>query len=321
MDDSNVTTPNCPVGISSQGKWSHIGSSVEYDFGWCKKLFGGPYDNQILSHIIDVSKSKGVFERTINMRPGLGDKSKDFKKIHCIHLKTAAVSLMRPEFPFFYYNAKTRLFELGTVTDKKTQFVVLPEKIRRMRVVFLNVYVDILKSHSIPTDVTITSKSELAAYLKTNQLDWDSGFTVDHLCHNTLCYNWNHHRFTPLALNKARNGCPGPMGGCLHSTTTDKYMECKIPGFHCTLCDTRDFTDAQVQGVVDAADKMKWSTWKVKKLGKNHHQKLNDMLSKLNTPIADLSGTPMVDLPAAPLLRVMSGEYQASKKRKNNKIN
>lgn len=37
----------------------------------------------------------------------------------------------------------------------------------------------------------------------------DPNWTVSHLCHNTLCYNPDHHVLEPLDLNKARNGCPG----------------------------------------------------------------------------------------------------------------
>ena len=48
-------------------------------------------------------------------------------------------------------------------------------------------------------------------------------FTVSHLCHNNRCYNWNHHELEPLAINKARNGCPGG-NHCHHR------RRCIIPG-------------------------------------------------------------------------------------------
>lgn len=41
--------------------------------------------------------------------------------------------------------------------------------------------------------------------------------TASHLCHNPLCHNPCHLVFEPLSLNKARAGCPGPNGGCLHN--------------------------------------------------------------------------------------------------------
>jgi hypothetical protein len=42
--------------------------------------------------------------------------------------------------------------------------------------------------------------------------------TVSHLCHNTNCYNWNHHTLESLDINKARNGCPGG-SRCFHTPT------------------------------------------------------------------------------------------------------
>lgn len=48
-------------------------------------------------------------------------------------------------------------------------------------------------------------------------------WTISHLCHNTSCYNWNHHRLEPLPLNQGRNGCPGG----LHCHNLDT---CMIPG-------------------------------------------------------------------------------------------
>lgn len=49
------------------------------------------------------------------------------------------------------------------------------------------------------------------------------GFTVSHLCHNNWCYNWDHHVLELLAVNKARNGCPGGPH-CHHK------VKCLIPG-------------------------------------------------------------------------------------------
>jgi len=37
-----------------------------------------------------------------------------------------------------------------------------------------------------------------------NEKEW----TVSHLCHDNQCMNWAHHVLEPLAVNKARNGCP-----------------------------------------------------------------------------------------------------------------
>jgi len=45
--------------------------------------------------------------------------------------------------------------------------------------------------------------------------DRKDGYFVSHLCHNTQCYNWNHHVFETLPINKSRNGCPG-LGRCCH---------------------------------------------------------------------------------------------------------
>lgn len=50
--------------------------------------------------------------------------------------------------------------------------------------------------------------------------DW----TLSHLCHNTNCYNPDHHILEPLAWNKARNGCPGGPH-CHHF-----HKLCIIPG-------------------------------------------------------------------------------------------
>lgn len=52
---------------------------------------------------------------------------------------------------------------------------------------------------------------------------YDTHMTVSHLCHNNLCYNWNHHVLEPLAVNKGRNGCPGGPS-CRHK------IKCIIPG-------------------------------------------------------------------------------------------
>lgn len=48
-------------------------------------------------------------------------------------------------------------------------------------------------------------------------------YTVSHLCHNTKCYNWNHHVWELLDVNKGRNGCPGG-AYCFHIT------KCLRPG-------------------------------------------------------------------------------------------
>jgi len=37
----------------------------------------------------------------------------------------------------------------------------------------------------------------------------DPEYGVSHLCHNTECYNWDHHTLELLPVNKGRNGCPG----------------------------------------------------------------------------------------------------------------
>lgn len=47
--------------------------------------------------------------------------------------------------------------------------------------------------------------------------------TVSHLCHNSWCYNWNHHILESLAVNKSRNGCPAG-NSCRHK------VKCIIPG-------------------------------------------------------------------------------------------
>jgi hypothetical protein len=52
---------------------------------------------------------------------------------------------------------------------------------------------------------------------------YDQKMTVSHLCHRNWCYNWNHHVFEPLSVNKARNGCPAG-SSCRHS------VKCLIPG-------------------------------------------------------------------------------------------
>ena len=44
---------------------------------------------------------------------------------------------------------------------------------------------------------------------------WDA--TVSHLCHNEQCMNIHHMVYESLAVNKGRNGCPGPDGGCEHN--------------------------------------------------------------------------------------------------------
>lgn len=52
---------------------------------------------------------------------------------------------------------------------------------------------------------------------------YDKAMTVSHLCHNNWCYNWDHCILEPLAVNKARNGCPAG-SSCRHKT------KCLIPG-------------------------------------------------------------------------------------------
>jgi len=49
-------------------------------------------------------------------------------------------------------------------------------------------------------------------------------FTISHLCHNPQCYNYHHHAFEPLAVNKGRNGCAGGKG-CAH-----KKYKCLMQG-------------------------------------------------------------------------------------------
>lgn len=51
----------------------------------------------------------------------------------------------------------------------------------------------------------------------------DPDMTVSHLCHHNWCMNWEHHVLEPLAVNKARNGCPGGPH-CHHR------VRCLIPG-------------------------------------------------------------------------------------------
>lgn len=51
----------------------------------------------------------------------------------------------------------------------------------------------------------------------------NESWTVSHLCHNNWCMNWEHHVLEPLAVNKARNGCPGGPS-CRHRT------KCLVPG-------------------------------------------------------------------------------------------
>jgi len=51
-----------------------------------------------------------------------------------------------------------------------------------------------------------------------------AGYTVSHLCHNDRCYNWRHHVFEPLPVNKGRNGCPGGLH-CHH-----RRFVCRRPG-------------------------------------------------------------------------------------------
>ena len=51
----------------------------------------------------------------------------------------------------------------------------------------------------------------------------NENYTVSHLCHNTNCYNWNHHSLELLPVNKGRNGCPGGRY-CFHQ------KPCKRPG-------------------------------------------------------------------------------------------
>lgn len=52
--------------------------------------------------------------------------------------------------------------------------------------------------------------------------------TVSHLCHNSSCYNWDHHVLESLEANKSRNGCVGGPH-CQHTT------KCLIPGKDCAL--------------------------------------------------------------------------------------
>lgn len=52
---------------------------------------------------------------------------------------------------------------------------------------------------------------------------YDEGWTVSHLCHNSWCYNPGHVNLEPLAVNKARNGCPGGEH-CHHQ------VRCLLPG-------------------------------------------------------------------------------------------
>lgn len=51
----------------------------------------------------------------------------------------------------------------------------------------------------------------------------DTNGTLSHLCHNSECYNWHHHTFEHLNINKSRNGCPG-LERCCHK------VKCIRPG-------------------------------------------------------------------------------------------
>ncbi len=46
--------------------------------------------------------------------------------------------------------------------------------------------------------------------------DLPAGVTGSHLCHNVGCFNPAHLVYENLAVNKGRNGCPGPQSGCAH---------------------------------------------------------------------------------------------------------
>lgn len=59
-------------------------------------------------------------------------------------------------------------------------------------------------------------------FLKNPNFD-DPEYTVSHLCHDNNCMNPEHHTLELLAVNKARNGCPGG-SHCHHQ------VKCLIPG-------------------------------------------------------------------------------------------
>jgi len=48
-------------------------------------------------------------------------------------------------------------------------------------------------------------------------------YTVSHLCHNNWCMKPSHHVLESLAMNKARNGCPG-------GTHCHHEVRCIMPG-------------------------------------------------------------------------------------------
>lgn len=68
--------------------------------------------------------------------------------------------------------------------------------------------------------------------------DHNQYVTADHLCHRgestvgvgrqSQCVSPDHLCYSTLAINKGRNGCPGPDHGCCHKLTG--FSKCIIPG-------------------------------------------------------------------------------------------
>jgi hypothetical protein len=59
------------------------------------------------------------------------------------------------------------------------------------------------KAHSVPFRLNGIAAGTTAA-------------TTSHLCHESRCVNPHHLVVEPLDVNKGRNGCAGPSGGCAH---------------------------------------------------------------------------------------------------------
>ena len=77
----------------------------------------------------------------------------------------------------------------------------------------------------VQADGTTRYRSKLGRFFfETRPEFYDEGFMVSHLCHNEFCLNTKHLCLETLEDNKGRNGCPGPVGGCMHA------VPCLIPG-------------------------------------------------------------------------------------------
>ena len=171
----------------------------------------GPFDDYIVHHIkliqqtgVQITYSIEVPEQVPQMKEGK----------NMVHIKSKRTKIpMKCVFVNFSNDNQQQSVPL-VVWDNVEKCLKESEKtkkVKRMHVPFLNQIYQMMHKWG----------------MEHGNIDHFPELTIDHLCHLNACYNWNHHTMSVLAVNKGRNGCPGPLHGCLHGRNG---VKCIRPG-------------------------------------------------------------------------------------------